>query len=142
MEDEEFLRRTVLLKTRDKIDFVTVNVFMVICFIIGILALFNITPLPRSLDEALYPVSHFSWATMLILGSTMSFVGRIKNHLMSEAIGSLSLAFAFLTYVVAIISNNFPTGLAVAMVFAALVVKYGYRGWVLSRLSRQGGGLL
>lgn len=136
MENDEFIKRTILLKARDQIDFVTVSVFMVICFAIGVLALIDITPLPKSLNETLYPVSQFAWATLLILGSSLSLVGRIKSHLMAEAIGSMSLAVAFLTYVVAVVSVNFPNGLAVAAVFAALVVKYGYRGWVLKGLAR------
>lgn len=136
MENDEFIKRTILLKARDQIDFVTVSVFMVICFAIGVLALIDITPLPKSLNETLYPVSQFAWATLLILGSSLSLVGRVRSHLMAEAIGSMSLAAAFLTYVVAVVTVNFPNGLAVAAVFAALVVKYGYRGWVLKGLAR------
>lgn len=138
MESDEFLRRTAVLKTRDRIDFVTTIVFMVVCFVIGILALFEVTPLPKSLDETFQPWSQFTWSTMLILGSTFSFVGRIQGYLIPEAIGSLALALAFLTYVVAVMSVNFPNGLAVAMIFGTLVVKYGYRGWVLNRLARGG----
>lgn len=137
MANDDFLRRTVILKTRDQIDLATSSVFMVACFIIGVLALFNVIPLPKSLNETLQPVAHFAWATMLVLGSTFSFIGRLRNNLEIEAAGSLALALSFATYVVSITSVNLPSGVAVAAVFAALVVKYGYRGWVLNKVARE-----
>lgn len=135
--DNEFLRRTIVLKERDRLDMVTFSVFTAVCFVLGILAIFELMPLPKSLNESLQPVAHYSWAVLLILGSSFAFVGRLKARLETEAGGCFSLALAFLTYVVAIISNGSPSGFAVAGVFLALVVKYGYRGYALNRLKKE-----
>lgn len=137
MENDEFLKQSALLKTRDNMEMVTSSVFMIVCFIIGVLALFGIMPLPRSLDDSLQPYAQFSWATMLILGSTLSFVGRLRVSLETEASGGIALALAFMTYVIAIVSNNFSHGLVVAAVFLALAVKYGYKGYVLNKLAKE-----
>lgn len=136
MDHDEFIRRTLVLKTRDRIDFITTSVFMAVCFVVGALALLDVIPLPRSLTDTLHSYAHFSWATMLVLGSAMSFVGRVRNFLEVEAAGSLALALAFGTYVASIMYANSFGGLAVAAVFLGLVVKYGYRGYVLNKLSR------
>lgn len=136
MDENEFLRRATLLKTRDQMDFVTFTVFTLVTFTVGTLAMFGVIPLPKSLNLSLQPVAHYAWAFLLMLGSPLALFGRIRGSLESEAGGCLALALAFLTYVFAIVGNNLPDAIAPAAIFAALVVKYGYRSYVLASLAK------
>lgn len=138
MDENEFLKRATLLKARDQLDFVTFTVFTLVTFVIGTLAMFDIMPLPKSLNQTLQPLAHYAWAFLLMVGSPLALFGRIRGALETEAGGCLAIALAFLTYVFAILGNNLPSGLVVAAVFGALVVKYGYRGYVLASLARKG----
>lgn len=124
-------------RTRDKLDKITVVLFSLMLFIIGVVALLNYQFVPPSISESLVDTTIYTWAITLIVSSPMTIFGRLTGRLKIESLGSVGIAVGFGIYAIAILSVSMPQAIAVFCFLCTVCAQYAYRAYVINRLDRE-----